>query len=70
MMSTSLSGVSSPRANEPNSHAFKTGCVLKYSAMVVLMSCVLIVENPTVSNAKVVIIFKLSKKIAKKDKCT
>ena len=31
---TSLSSVSSPRANEPNSQAFKTGWVLKYSRMV------------------------------------
>ena len=33
-MSTSLSAVSSPLAKEPNSHAFKTGCVLKTWGMV------------------------------------
>lgn len=42
-MSTSLSGVSSPLENDPNSHAFKTGCVLKYWAINSLIACVLMV---------------------------
>ena len=32
---------------------FKTGCVLKYSAIVVLMSCVLISQNLIYHNAKI-----------------
>ena len=32
-MSTSLWGVSSPRAKEPKIHALRTGCVSKYSAI-------------------------------------
>ena len=39
-MSMSLSGVSSPRAKEPKSHAFTTGCVLKYSAICCVIACV------------------------------
>ena len=36
-MSTSLSSRCSPRAKEPKSQAFTTGCVLKYSAICLLM---------------------------------
>ena len=42
-ISTSLQGFSSPRAKEPKSHAFKTGCVSKYLAIICIMDCVLMV---------------------------
>ena len=42
-ISTSLSGVSSPRAYEPKIQAFNTGWVLKYSRMVSIISVLIIV---------------------------
>ena len=44
-MSMSLLGVSSPREKEPNSHAFKTGCVVKYSAIFIIICCLFIQQH-------------------------
>ena len=46
MISTSLSGVCSSRENDPNSHAFKTGYALKYSAKLFLIISVVILKAP------------------------
>lgn len=45
-ISTSLSGVCSSRENDPNSHAFKTGYALKYSAKLFLIISVVILKAP------------------------
>ena len=44
-ISTSLSAVCSPLAKEPKSQAFRTGYVLKYSAICSVIACVLIIAR-------------------------
>ena len=60
-MSMSLSGVSSPLEQEPNSHAFFIGCVTKYCLIVFIVPISIITRN---FSANIQTIFHTSKLFA------
>ena len=61
-MSMSLSGVSSPLEQEPNSHAFFIGCVTKYCLIVFIVPISIITRN---FSANIQTIYHTSKHFSK-----